>query len=106
MIIYNNVCFFLFSEDTYSNHTTCISEAEKYGGQGFKAKPVAVKQNAWLTICQKVLESRSLTGPQHKLLEECSKLNNIPRNKKKFHVIILFTYLSNKKFTPNLYIAI
>lgn len=80
---------FCFSGDEYKVHTKCVTEAERYGGKGFIAKPGQNKgerkQNAWIEIVQSVLdENTRLSGTLRQLLERVAQQPNTPRKKPKF----------------------
>jgi len=82
-------CLKDFRGDEYKVHTKCVSEAERYGGKGFIAKPGQNKgerkQNAWLEIVQSVLdENTKLSGTLRQLLEKVAQQPNTPRKKPKF----------------------
>jgi len=76
-----------FPGDSYINHTSCITEAEKYQGHLYQAKDKEnkgeVKQKEWLKHvhgASNVIQDPKLKG----LLKRLSAYSNIPRKKKKF----------------------
>lgn len=83
---------YLYRGDEYKGHTKCISEEEKYGGDGFKAPPNRnkgeKKQQAWVEIVQATMESagKFLQPAARNLLQALTKHENVPRKKPKFLV--------------------
>ncbi|XP_063980033.1 cell growth-regulating nucleolar protein [Diachasmimorpha longicaudata] len=82
-------CFKDFIGDEYVAHTKCITEAERYGGKDYKAKPSANKgerkQQEWINVVQNVLtNSTNLSREEKSFLQSISRHENIPRKKAKF----------------------
>ncbi|XP_057333020.1 cell growth-regulating nucleolar protein [Microplitis mediator] len=81
-------CFKDFLDDDYVSHTKCITEAERYGGKNFVAKPSANKgerkQQEWIKIINSVLCSSNLSKEEKNFLKNISKHENVPRKKPKF----------------------
>ncbi|XP_074095677.1 cell growth-regulating nucleolar protein isoform X2 [Cotesia typhae] len=81
-------CFKDFLDDDYIAHTKCITEAERYGGKNFVAKPSANKgerkQQEWIKIINNVLATSNLTKDETNFLKSISKHENVPRKKGKF----------------------
>ncbi|XP_015112716.1 cell growth-regulating nucleolar protein [Diachasma alloeum] len=82
-------CFKDFIGDEYVAHTKCITEAERYGGKDYKAKPSANKgerkQQEWINVVQNVLtNSTNLSREERSFLQSISRHQNIPRKKAKF----------------------
>jgi len=76
-----------FPGDTYIQHNTCMTEAQKYQGHLYQAKDKEnkgeVKQKAWLEQVHDA--SANMTNPRLKgLFQKLSAYSNIPRKKKKF----------------------
>lgn len=80
-------CGIDFPGDAYKNHTSCISEAEKYQGHLYQPKDREnkgdAKQKQWLKQVQG--STNNVEDPRLKgLLEKISEYSNVPRKKKKF----------------------
>ena len=75
-----------FEGDDYWNHTTCVTEAERYQGHLYVAKDNKgdVKQAAWLSAVQNKLDSAAGSGKLKPYMETLLKYDNIPRKKAKF----------------------
>lgn len=72
-----------FPGDTYADHTSCITEAEKYQGNLYQAKENKgeEKQRAWM----KRLAGASTSDPRlTSLLSQIAEYPNVPRKQKKF----------------------
>ena len=81
-------CQKTFPDDTYAQHTECISEAEKYEGslyQGGKKKKKASPQEMW-NQCIETATNKILEAPQRirYYIEKLGQQSNVPRNKNKF----------------------
>ncbi|XP_067951062.1 cell growth-regulating nucleolar protein-like [Watersipora subatra] len=73
----------------YASHTTCVSEAQKYGGKDYVEKGNVnkgqKKQDLWVETVQQVLERTKTDDPRVKqILEGLTTLSNIPQKKAKF----------------------
>uniref|UniRef100_T1IIS0 Uncharacterized protein n=1 Tax=Strigamia maritima TaxID=126957 RepID=T1IIS0_STRMM len=81
-------CLKDFHGDEYKGHTKCITEEEKYSGQGFKPKPSAgkaeKKQEEWLEYVRKAIENSKGDSKLLELLNLIIAHDNIPRKQKKF----------------------
>ncbi len=81
-------CSVSFYGNDYAAHTTCISEAEKYEGSLYKAKPKAKMnpQEAWNLVVEVSCTVRAKEAPSSvaALLPRLAELSNVPRQKKKF----------------------
>jgi len=79
-----------FPGDAYKEHTSCISENEKYGGKGWQPKANAnkgaKKQAAWLERLEVLLEKldSSLDKDVKLVLDAIQGYENIPRKRPKF----------------------
>ena len=83
--------FFFSCIDDYRNHTSCITEAERYektvfkgvrkGEQGTNKKKLS-PQEVWLNLIQTASASSPAEIRQH--MEELSSLDNVPRKEKAF----------------------
>jgi len=76
-----------FPGDSYINHTSCITEAEKYQGHLYQAKDKEnkgeAKQKEWLKHVHGT--SGGIQDPKlRNLLDKLSAYSNIPRKRKKF----------------------
>ena len=79
-------CSATFTSVNYSNHTSCISEAEKYEKTVYRGKPAKQNpQDAWMQLIMEAAAS-SGTAPQSisGFLNRLAELDNVPRNKNKF----------------------
>ncbi|PIK43439.1 putative E3 ubiquitin-protein ligase RBBP6 [Apostichopus japonicus] len=77
-----------FHGDAYKEHTSCISEDQKYGGKNFKATPHkgAVKQNSWIETVREASMNASLNPKVRNTMKNiinCGQAN-VPRKKAKF----------------------
>ena len=83
-------CQVTFYGDDYVQHTTCVSEAEKYEKSLYKGPKVKVNpQDAWMnTVEQAVTNSSKAPHNIQTHLKRLGELNNIPRNQKKFENFI------------------
>jgi len=83
-------CNMRFTWDTWEQHTSCISEAQKYQGNLFQAKENKnkgkVKQDSWTeNIEQRIADPSSGVRPETKnLLEKLLGFTNVPRKQKPF----------------------
>ncbi|GAB0088459.1 Cell growth-regulating nucleolar protein [Sergentomyia squamirostris] len=81
-------CMKDFRDQEYVAHTKCISEAERYYGKDYHAKPSQnkgqKKQEAWTDIIQTVLQRDDLTTRLRGVLQQLTKHENVPRKKAKF----------------------
>ena len=75
-----------FEGDDYWNHTTCVTEAERYQGHLYvpKENKGDVKQQAWLSSVQAKLDSGAASGQLKQYTNTLLKYDNIPRKKAKF----------------------
>jgi len=75
-----------FGGDEFNTHVKCVSEAERYGGVGFKAKANKgeVKQNSWIEQIQGAADNPNLSANAKRVMEVIGANENIPRKKKKF----------------------
>lgn len=75
-----------FGGDDYNSHVKCVSEAERYGGVGFKAKANKgeVKQNSWIEQIQGAADNPNLGANAKRVMDVIGANENIPRKKKKF----------------------
>lgn len=82
--------FLIISRDEeYLVHTKCLTEAERYGGKNYVAKPNANKgerkQQEWLCVVNSLLNGTiDLSSAERNFLNILSKYENIPRKKTKF----------------------
>ncbi|XKL60034.1 hypothetical protein PGB90_001050 [Kerria lacca] len=85
-------CLENFNEHTYSAHTKCVTELERYSAKGFVAKASSNKgerkQNSWVNVVRLVLDKPTLTSMQRQLLKIISNFENVPRKKNKFQNFI------------------
>uniref|UniRef100_A0A7G3ADZ6 Putative cell growth-regulating nucleolar protein n=1 Tax=Lutzomyia longipalpis TaxID=7200 RepID=A0A7G3ADZ6_LUTLO len=81
-------CLKDFRQDEYVGHIKCISEAERYYGKDYQAKPSQnkgqKKQEAWTDIIQSVLQRDDLSTRLRGVLHTLTKHQNVPRKKPKF----------------------
>lgn len=82
-------CFKDFRGQEYVAHTKCITEAQRYGGKDFVAKPSKNKgerkQQDWILVVQSVIEtSKNLSSGERNILNILSSHENVPRKKAKF----------------------
>ncbi|XP_078042526.1 uncharacterized protein LOC144472934 [Augochlora pura] len=82
-------CFKDFRGEEHIAHTKCITEAQRYGGKDYIAKPGLnknqQKQQEWIDLVNGILNnSKDLSHPERNLLNTLSKYENIPRKKVKF----------------------
>lgn len=74
--------------EEYLAHTKCLTEAERYGGKDYVAKPNANKgerkQQEWICVVNNLLNGTDLSNPERIFLGSLSKYENIPRKKAKF----------------------
>lgn len=79
-------CSVTFYGNDYEQHTSCVSEAQKYEGALYKAKKAKLNpQDAWVALIEEVsanAKEAPVALQQH--LVRLGELNNVPRNKKKF----------------------
>lgn len=70
--------------DDYKSHTSCISEAQKYGGKESSDKGLK-KQNAWIESIQGAIKNAQADDPRvNDILENLSAFSNLPQKKHKF----------------------
>ncbi|XP_046688305.1 cell growth-regulating nucleolar protein [Homalodisca vitripennis] len=74
-----------FGQD-YTSHTKCVTEMERYSAHGtiIKENKGQKKQDKFVEMIPNLLNSKNLTIPQRKLLELCSKFDNVPRKRPRF----------------------
>lgn len=82
-------CLKDFRDEEYLVHTKCLTEAERYGGKDYVAKPNANKgerkQQEWLCVVNNLLNGTiDLSNAERNFLNALSKYENIPRKKTKF----------------------
>uniref|UniRef100_A0A1L8DI57 Putative cell growth-regulating nucleolar protein n=1 Tax=Nyssomyia neivai TaxID=330878 RepID=A0A1L8DI57_9DIPT len=81
-------CLKDFREQEYVGHTKCITEAERYYGKDYQAKPSQnkgqKKQEAWTDIIQSVLQRSDLSTRIQGVLKTLTMHENVPRKKPKF----------------------
>ena len=78
-------CGATFHDDSYLQHATCMSEAERYEGNLYKAPKKKTAQDAWAELVQSACADRKDAPPAAaKLLPRLQGFENIPRNQKKF----------------------
>ena len=78
-------CCATFHDDSYLQHATCMSEAERYEGNLYKAPKKKTAQDAWAELVQAACASPKDAPPAAaKLLPRLQGFENIPRNQKKF----------------------
>jgi len=78
-------CGATFHDDSYLQHATCMSEAERYEGNLYKAPKKKNAQDAWGDLVQSACASPKDAPPAAaKLLPRLQGFENIPRNQKKF----------------------
>lgn len=93
-----------FPGDTYKDHTSCISEAEKYSAKGWQPKANAnkgaKKQAAWLERLEALVEKLdgSLDKDVKLVLDAIQGYENIPRKRAKF--INFCKNVLSRKFAP------
>ncbi|KAK9508993.1 hypothetical protein O3M35_006416 [Rhynocoris fuscipes] len=78
-------CLKDFRGNEYESHTSCITEAEKYGGGKAVVKQASVKQDKWLGTAQEILSEISKNPKYHKFCGLLKQASNLPRNRNKFH---------------------
>ncbi|CAI4221086.1 unnamed protein product [Auanema sp. JU1783] len=78
-------CQLMFTTRSYATHTKCITENQKYGGQGYVEKEAKgeLKQNAWITQVESAIENVSDLSLKN-LLKNILGFTNIPRKEAKF----------------------
>lgn len=82
-------CLKDFRGEEYLAHTKCLTEAERYGGKDYVAKPNANKgerkQQEWICVVNNLLNGTiNLSNAERNFLQSLSKYENIPRKKAKF----------------------
>merc|ERR1712129_681204 len=93
-----------FPGETYMDHTSCISEAEKYSAKGWQPKANAnkgaKKQAAWLERLEALVETEgdSLDKDVKLVLDAIQGYENIPRKRPKF--INFCKNVLSRKFAP------
>lgn len=93
-----------FPGDAYKQHTSCISEEEKYSAKGWQPKANAnkgaKKQSEWLERLQALIEdkSSSLDHDVKQVLDTIQGYDNIPRKRQKF--INFCKNVLSRKFSP------
>ena len=86
-------CGVRFSGDEYTNHKTCVSEAEKYQGSLYKApsKQQGKKRNLqehWMDVIKLTASNKDQHGlddSTHEIILHISQFNNVPRKQSKFY---------------------
>ena len=75
-----------FGWDEYKNHTSCVSEAERYQGNLYvhKDNKGEVKQKSWLDQMQARLDSAEGSAKLKPFMERLLAYDNVPRKKAKF----------------------
>ncbi|XP_042204320.1 cell growth-regulating nucleolar protein-like [Homarus americanus] len=76
----------------YAEHTKCVSEDQKYGGNQFVAKENKGerKQEAWIEqIKERVADTKDMEPKLRELLDHITTFSNIPRKKEKFKNFLL-----------------
>jgi len=79
-----------FTWDTWAQHTSCISEAQKYQGNLYQAKENSnkgqVKQDAWTDNILKIIEDpdSGISPGTKALVEKLMDFSNIPRKPRPF----------------------
>merc|ERR1712014_143230 len=77
-----------FPGDAYLNHTSCITEAEKYQGHLYQAKDKEnkgeQKQKQWLQNVHGLSGNTGVDPKLKALLKRLTAYSNIPRKRKKF----------------------
>nr|XP_039269742.1 cell growth-regulating nucleolar protein-like [Styela clava] len=77
-----------FYGDDYKNHTSCITEDQKYSAKGTEFKPNKgdVKQQKWLDNIDSILSdsNSNLSSKAKQLIENLKNYDNIPRKRPKF----------------------
>lgn len=87
----NDLGGFCCRGDEYKAHVKCISEAEKYSGKDYVAKPGQNKnerkQTEWVAMVQELVSTVGNTDSAlTQVLQKISQHENIPRKKPKFMV--------------------
>ena len=81
-------CNKTFPEDTYRDHTSCISEAERYEGHLFKAPKAKTKKNPqeiWNEVVEAAAsDASSAPASIRSYVGNLVNYGNVPRNEKKF----------------------
>lgn len=81
-------CLKDFRGKEYVAHTKCMTEAERYNGKDYVAKPNANKgerkQQEWICVVNSLLNGTDLSHVERNFLNSLSKYENIPRKKSKF----------------------
>lgn len=74
-----------FYDDSYLQHSTCMSEAERYEGHLYQAPKKKNAQDAWSEVVEQCATDVA-SAPQdiRALLPRLAALDNVPRNEKKF----------------------
>lgn len=73
-----------YDRETYSAHTQCVTELERYSGKDYVPKANQNKglrkQEAWVDLVRSITEkNKSLSQGVKKILETISAHDNIPR---------------------------
>lgn len=88
--------FFLFSRDSYREHTKCVSEQEKYGGANYAApsnmNKGEKKQNQWFEIVQSGINLNTGSQQAKILLKRLQYYPNTPRKRAKFIVSLIIFF--------------
>jgi len=83
-------CMKDFGMKDYGSHTSCVTEAQRYGGEGWVApsnfNKGEKKQQAWVDTVNNTLKKNAgrMSPPSRNLLQALAKHDNIPRKKAKF----------------------
>ena len=76
-----------FTATTYNEHTSCISEAEKYSAKGFvpKVQKGAKKQENWVEMVRSIAQKhKNMSAGVRSVFNFIERTDNIPRKQKGF----------------------
>ena len=73
-----------FYDDSYLQHSTCMSEAERYEGHLYQAPKKRSAQDAWSDVVEGSAGDGAAPAELAPLLPRLAALDNVPRNEKKF----------------------
>uniref|UniRef100_A0A182X916 Zf-LYAR domain-containing protein n=1 Tax=Anopheles quadriannulatus TaxID=34691 RepID=A0A182X916_ANOQN len=76
-----------FTATTYNEHTSCISEAEKYSAKGFvpKVQKGAKKQESWVEMVRSIAQKhKNMSAGVRSVFNFIERTDNIPRKQKGF----------------------
>ncbi|XP_065219579.1 cell growth-regulating nucleolar protein [Planococcus citri] len=86
-------CLKDFDQESFVEHTKCVTEEERYSGKGFVPKASSnkneKKQQSWTDIIHIVLKNSKLNDSHRKLLKALSSYPNVPRKQKKFQNFVV-----------------